>query len=67
MDQFDDLENYETESTFLITGDDMYLIMKALDLYCCALVISNSHAELINVKQLAERILSNLPRPEFDA
>jgi len=69
MDRRDEIEDDddEVEATFLITGDDMFLIMKALDVYAYALIISQSQSELMQVKEVAEKILVNLPKAEFDA
>jgi len=67
MDRRDEVDDEDVEATFLITGDDMFIIMKALDVYAYALIISQSQTELMQVKEVAEKILVNLPKAEFDA
>jgi len=67
MDRRDEVDDEDVEATFLITGDDMFIIMKALDVYAYALIISQSQTELMQVKEVAEKILANLPKAEFDA
>jgi len=67
MDRLDEVDDEDVEATFFITGDDMFLIMKALDVYAYALIISQSQTELMQVKEVAEKILANLPKAEFDA
>jgi hypothetical protein len=63
----EDFSEEDVEAEFFVTGDDLYLVMKALDVYAYALIISQSQTELELVKTLAVKILKNLPKAEFDA
>lgn len=50
-----------------LTGEDMALIIKALDAYGYALMLSGHLMELYRVKQVEQRINEILPPPEYDA
>ncbi len=51
----------------LFNSDQMYLIMKALDVYAYAMIVSENKKELMEVKKIAEIILSNMPKPELNS
>ena len=45
----------------------MLIILKSLDLYGYAMVMSENMVELIRVKTIAMKILSHLPKPELNS
>jgi len=63
----EEISEEDVEAEFFVTGDDLYLVMKALDVYAYALIISQSQAELELVKTLAVKILKNMPKAELDS
>jgi hypothetical protein len=67
MDRQDDLSEEDVEATMLLNSDQMFVIMKALDVYAYALIVSESKKELREVKKIAEIILSNMPKPELNS
>lgn len=67
MDRQDDLSEEDVEATMLLNSDQMFVIMKALDVYAYALIVSENKKELREVKKIAEIILSNMPKPELNS
>jgi hypothetical protein len=67
MDRQDDLNEEDVETTMLLNSDQMFVIMKALDVYAYALIVSENKKELREVKKIAEIILSNMPKPELNS
>lgn len=66
MDRSRSLNDPVVTDIFL-TADDMVLIMKALDSYGYALMLSGHLMELYKVKQISQRISETLPPIEYDA
>ena len=66
MDRSRELKDPIVPDLFL-TGEDMVLIMKALDSYGYALMLSGHLMELYKIKQVEQRINAILPPPEYDA
>lgn len=52
---------------FTLTDDDMMTILKSLDLYGYSMVMSENMAELLRIKSIAMKIISNLPKPELNS
>jgi hypothetical protein len=67
MGRQDDLSEEDVEATMLLNSDQMFVIMKALDVYAYALIVSESKKELREVKKIAEIILSKMPKPELNS
>ena len=67
MDRQDDLSEEDVEATMLLNSDQMFVIMKALDVYAYALIVSENKKELREVKIIAEIILSKMPKPELNS
>ena len=67
MDRQDDLSEEDVEATMLLNSDQMFVIMKALDVYAYALIVSENKKELLEVKKIAEIILSKMPKPELNS
>ena len=67
MDRQDDLSEEDVEATMLLNSDQMFVIMKALDVYDYALIVSENKKELREVKKIAEIILSKMPKPELNS
>ena len=66
MDQHGEIEE-ETIAEFTLTDEDMLIILKSLDLYGYAMMMSENMVELIRVKTIAMKILSHLPKPELNS
>lgn len=62
-----EIDDEDIETTMLFNSDQMYLIMKALDVYAYAMIVSENKRELMEVKKIAEIILSNMPKPELNS
>ena len=67
MDRQDDLSEEDVETTMLLNSDQMFVIMKALDVYAYALIVSENRKELREVKRIAEIILPKMPKPELNS
>lgn len=66
MDQHGEIEE-EAIAEFTLTDEDMLIILKSLDLYGYAMVMSENVVDLIRVKAIAMKILSHLPKPELNS
>jgi hypothetical protein len=67
MDRQSDIDEDDVEATMLLNNDQMFLIMKALDIYAYAMIVSENKKELRNIKEVAELIISNMPKPELNS
>jgi hypothetical protein len=67
MDRQSDIDEDDVEATMLLNSDQMFLIMKALDIYAYAMIVSENKKELRNIKEVAELIISNMPKPELNS
>lgn len=63
----EEINEDDVEATFYVTSDDLYIVMKALDVYAYALIISQSQAEFEIVKKLANKIIKGMPTAELDS
>jgi len=52
----------EDDDEFTFSNEEMYLVLKALDVYAHAMLLSNSTSEFIEVQKLAQYILKKMPR-----
>ena len=66
MDRQIEIEEDEPD-TLLLTGDDIETILRALDAYGYAMIMSQSIGELEKIKRAAEALMKQLPRTEFDS
>ena len=57
----------ESDDELAFTGEDIYLILKALDVYGHAMFLSDSHGEFLKVQTLAKYILTKTPKQELDS
>lgn len=65
MDKPEQLVESDDELSF--TGEEIYLILKALDVYAHAMFLSDSLEEFKNVQILAKYILTKTPKPELNS
>jgi hypothetical protein len=63
----DEVSDDDVQSTMLLTGEDLLIILKALDLYAYSLIMSFSTKELEHVKHVATEIMKSLPKQELDS
>lgn len=65
MDKPEQLVESDDELSF--TGEEIYLILKALDVYAHAMFLSDSLEEFKNAQTLAKYILTKTPKPELNS
>lgn len=63
----EDVDEEDIEATMLITGDDLFIVMKALDVYAYSLIMAQAQFEFERVKEVAEIILKIMPKKELDS
>lgn len=63
----EDVDEEDIEATMLITGDDLLIVMKALDVYAYSLIMAQAQSEFERVKEVAETILKIMPKKELDS
>lgn len=61
------IKDDDDSETVLLTGEDLYLIMKAIDVYAYALIVSNSFTELAHIRRIAEILATQFPKAELDS
>ena len=57
----------DDSSTMIFTYEQMLTIMKALDLYAYAMIMSENPQELREIRHVAQNIIKNMPKPELDS
>ncbi len=57
----------EDDDEFFLSGEEIYLILKALDVYAHAMLLGDSTAEFLKVQTLAKYILTKTPKPELNS
>ena len=57
----------DDNETVLLTGEDLYLVMKAIDVYAYALIVSNSLTELAHIRRIAAILATQFPKTELDS
>ena len=68
MDRYFEITEDDDEADALVlTGEDIETILRALDSYGYAMVMSQSMGELEKIKRAAEALMTQLPRTEFDS
>lgn len=68
MDRYFEITEDEDEADSLVlTGEDIETILRALDSYGYAMVMSQSMGELEKIKRAAQALMAQLPRTEFDS
>jgi len=50
-----------------LTAEEIFLVMKALDVYAYALMASNSAYELELIQRVANKFVRNAPKVELDS
>jgi hypothetical protein len=59
--------NEDSIAEFTLTDDEMILLLKGLDLYGYSLIMSENVPELLRVKHLVTKILTQMPKPELNS
>ena len=63
MDRQDEIEEeLEEIAEFILTDEEMIIIMKGLDLYGYSLMLSNNTQEIMKTREVMLKIVSHLPR-----
>lgn len=55
------------DNQIALTGEEMFLIVKALDVYCYALLASNTMDEFHQVQGIAKKMIEASPKMELDS
>lgn len=55
------------EDDIPLTAEEIFLVMKALDVYAYSLMASNSSYELRLVQRVASKFVTNAPKMELDS
>lgn len=56
-----------TDTQIGLTGEQVYLVMKALDVYAYALMASQNMQELHQIQTIAQEFLKRAPKQELDS
>ena len=67
MDRHFEITEDDEADELLLTSEDIETILRALDSYGYAMVMSQSMGELEKVKRAAQALMAQLPRTEFDS
>jgi hypothetical protein len=67
MDRQDELKDEETIAEFVLTDEDMMIILRSLDLYGYALMMSENVVEVLKVKAIVLKVLTQLPRQDLNS
>lgn len=51
----------------MLTGEQLHIIVKALDAYASVLLIAESAAEFEKVRNVAQTIINQFPREDFNS
>lgn len=57
----------EDDDLLSFTGEEIYLVLKALDVYAHAMLLSDSTDEFLKVQTLAKYILRKSPKPGLNS
>lgn len=57
----------ETIAEFVLTDEDMLIILKGLDLYGYSLMMSDDVENVLKVKAIVLKIVTQLPRPDLNS
>lgn len=57
----------EDDDLLSFTGEEIYLVLKALDVYAHAMLLGDSTDEFLKVQTLAKYILTKTPKPELNS
>lgn len=67
MDGHDDEVEENVVAEFILTDDDMIVVLKSLDLYGYSMVMSENMTELLKIRSIAMKIITHLPKPELNS
>ena len=57
----------ETIAEFVLTDEDMMIILRGLDLYGYSLMMSDDVENVLKVKAIVLKIVTQLPRPDLNS
>lgn len=57
----------ETIAEFVLTDEDMLIILRGLDLYGYSLMMSDDVENVLKVKAIVLKIVTQLPRPDLNS
>jgi hypothetical protein len=67
MDRSGKVDDEEQIAEFVLTDDEMIIILKGLDIYGYSLMMSENLPEMFKVKAISIKIISQLPKPGLNS
>ena len=67
MDRQDELKDEETIAEFVLTDEDMMIILKGLDLYGYSMMLSGEVEEVMKIRAIVLKVLTQLPRQDLNS
>lgn len=67
MDRSSEIDEERVSTDLMLTGEQLHMIVKALDAYASVLLISESAAEFEKVRNVAQAIINQFPREDFNS
>lgn len=68
MDRSSEVNDEVRNTTdLLLTGEQLHIIVKALDAYAAVLLIADSAVEFGRVQQVAQTLITQFPREDFNS
>ena len=67
MDRPSEIDDEEQIAEFTLNDDEMFIILKGLDLYAYSTVLSDNSKELVKIRDIAIKIISQLPKPGLNS
>jgi hypothetical protein len=67
MDRSSEIDEERVSTDLMLTGEQLHMIVKALDAYASVLLIAESAAEFEKVRNVAQTIINQFPREDFNS
>lgn len=67
MDRQDELKEDETIAEFVLTDEEMMIILKGLDLYGYSMMLAGEAEEVMKIRAIVLKVLTQLPRQDLNS
>lgn len=67
MDRPSEIDEGRPSTDLMLTGEQLHMIIKALDAYGSVLLIADSADEFEKVRNVAQTLLNQFPRMDFNS
>ena len=67
MDRSSEIDEERVSTDLMLTGEQLHMIIKALDAYASVLLIAESAGEFEKVRHVAQTLISQFPREDFNS